>query len=93
MLDDKKGFEPSEWEFINPTNLHFSLNNSDGLLWEFLIGTKTQEGNIRGMPIGFLIQDGIEGVKFESNTRDTEYSYRMLMSGRHFLFFRRKKNG
>lgn len=97
-------FETSEWELINPKNIHFSLNNHDGLLWELMIGIKTADGYIRGMPIGFIEQATPEQIedcysmpsprfKFVSNKKDEEYSYRMVMSGKAIMFFRKKREG
>ena len=88
----EKIYEKSEWELINPKNIHFSLNNHDGLIWELLVGTKTEDGYCRGMPIGSIVEgDSENNIKFVSNQKDEEYSYRIIMSGVKILFFRRKR--
>jgi hypothetical protein len=90
-MEDRK-FEESEWELINPKNIHMTLNNSDGLHWSFSVGIKLPDGYIRGMPIGNFIQ-GLEGsIEFETNPNDKEYSYKIIMSGKTILFFRRKRS-
>jgi hypothetical protein len=86
------GYDLSEWEHINPKNLDFCLNNHDGLKWELFVSTKTDDGNIRGMPIGWIIQGDVEDTfKFITNPKDEKYSYRMMMSGKTILFFRIKR--
>ena len=81
---DEKEFKVNEWELISPLNISIDFNNHDGLKWDLLVCYRN-----RGMPIGSIIQSG-EEMKFESNHLDKEYSYRMMMSGRNVLFFRRK---
>lgn len=89
---EEKKYEPSEWEHINPKNLDFTFNNHDGLKWKLYVSTKTEDGNIQGMPIGWILQgDAEDTFKFESNKDNPEYVYRMIMSGKTILFFRRKR--
>jgi hypothetical protein len=89
---EEKKYELSEWEHINPKNLDFTLGNHDGLIWELFVSTKSDDGLIRGMPIGWIVQGREDTFKFVSNEKDENYSYRMIMSGKTILFFRRKKN-
>jgi hypothetical protein len=67
-----------------------------------MVGIKTADGYIRGMPIGNIEQANPEVLedcysmpsprfKFVSNQKDTEYSYRMVMSGKAIIFFRKKR--
>ena len=82
-------FIKSEWELIDPRNIHFSLCNHDGLIWDLSIGIKTQDGYIQAMPIGNIVQ-GIENqMKFVTNSHDEEYTYRMIMAGKNVFFYRR----
>ena len=83
----EKEYEKSEWELINPKNISFGLNNHDGLIWEILVGI-----NLRGMPIGNIVQGNeYSSLSFQTNPNDEEYIYRMIMSGRNVMFFRRKR--
>lgn len=89
-----KIYEKSEWEHINLKNLDFSLNNHDGLKWDLFVSTKTDDGCIRGMPIGWIVQGEAEdNFKFITNPEDKKYIYRMLMSGKTILFFRKEREG
>lgn len=91
-MDNEKSYQKSEWEHINPKNISFDLNNHDGLKWELMVSTKTEDGYIRGMPIGWIVQGETEdSFTFLINEKDEEYTYRMIMSDKTVLLFRRIK--
>ena len=89
----EKEFIKSEWELISPLNIHFSLWNHDGLLWDLFVGIKTKDGCIRGMPIGDIVQGADNQMKFVTNSKDNEYTYRMIMAGKNVFFYRKLKKG
>lgn len=84
-------FIKMEWELIDPRNIHFTLCNHDGLIWNLTVGIKTPDGMTRGMPIGDIIQGAEHQMKFVSNMNDKEYAYRMIMSGKNVFFYRRMR--
>jgi len=56
------------------------------------ISIRNDEGYIRGMPVGWIIQgDSENSMRFLSNEKDEKYVYRMIMSVTTVLFFRKKR--
>ncbi len=73
------------WEHINHL-VNFYLNNIDGIQWKFEVGIKNEDGTIRGMPIGFIKEEG-----FVSNPKDEEYNYKLIFTSKGVMLFRKKK--
>jgi len=78
--------ENKRWEAINHL-INLGLNNTDGLLWKFEVGTYCDDSrtSVRGMPIGFMTGEG-----FVSNPRDKEYIYKLVYTTDGYVIFFRK---
>jgi len=84
--------EKNDWELMNPKSIKFYLNNHNNLFCELEVGLVYLDGTTRGMAIGHIEQGfNTNGFVFVSNKLDTEYLYRMTLSGKGVMFFRRKK--